>query len=100
MSEDPGRGLSPLLAAGLGGFREFEDVRMDYRVAQASLEARMAWEKGGLSAALRIPDPASPGSFLRVEETSAGIRISSAYIPPGDATQVSFLVPMEPMERR
>ena len=93
LSEDPGQGLNPLLAKGLGGFREFENVRMTYLVALAGLDARIAWEEGGLSAARRIRDPAQPGSFLQVEESPEGVRITSAHVSAGETTPASFVFP-------
>lgn len=93
LSGDPGRGLSPLLAQGLEGFRQFEDARMSYLVALAGLDARLAWEQGGVSAVRRIPDPAKPGAFLTVEEIPEGLRILSVHIPSGKTTPVSYVLP-------
>ena len=93
LSGNPGAGLTPLLAQGLGGFKEFEAIRQAYRVTQAALDARIALEEGGVNAARRIPDPSRSGSFLQVEETESGIRISSFYIPEGQTNGLSFLVP-------
>ena len=93
LSGNPGAGLTPMLAQGLGGFKEFEATRQAYRVTQAALDARIALEEGGINAARRIPDPARSGSFLQVEETESGIRISSFYTPEGQTNALSFLVP-------
>jgi len=93
LSGDPGAGLTPLLAQGLGGFKEFEAIRQTYLVTQAALDARIALEEGGLNAARQIPDPARSGAFLLVEETASGIRISSFYTPEGQTNPMSFLVP-------
>jgi len=98
LSADPGAGLSPTLALGLGGFQDFERVRIEYLVTQAALDARIALEEKGLSAAGEIPDPALPGSRLRVEKSPEGVRISSRYVPPGKTNALSFLVPA-PVER-
>jgi len=94
LTAEPGRELGPLLAQGLGGFREFEDVRMKYLVARAGLEARIAWQSNGPIAARRIADPARPGSFLKLEESPQGIRLTSAHIPLGQAEPVSYFIPL------
>ena len=93
LSEDPGQGLSPLLAKGLGGFLAFENVRMNYLVALSALDARIALEQGGLEAARRVPDPARPGAFFQAEKTEGGVRLSSAYVPQGKTDALSFFVP-------
>lgn len=93
LSHDPGRDLSPPLAGELAAFREFEDVRMGYLVGLAALEVRIFLGKGDSSAARRIPDPARPGSFLRVEDKPEGVQVASAFIPTGESAPVSFLLP-------
>lgn len=93
LSEDPGQGLNPLLAKGLGGFLAFESVRMNYLVALSALEARIALEREGLEAARGVPDPARPGSFFQAEAKPEGVLLSSAYIPPGKTNALSFFVP-------
>lgn len=93
LSGDPGQGLDPFLAQGLGGFRAFENVRMNYLVALAVLDARIAWEAGDLSAARRIPDPAQPGAFLQVVEKPEGVRITSAHVPFGETNPVFWQIP-------
>ncbi len=94
LSGEPGAGLSPTLAQGLGGFRDFERVRMEYLITQGALEARIALEEGGLPAARRIPDPARPGSFLTIEKSPEGLRVSSRYVPPGGTNSLSFIFPV------
>lgn len=94
LSGDPGAGLSPTLAQGLGGFQDFEKVRMEYLITQRALDARIALEEGGLPAALRIPDPARPGSLLMIEKSPEGLRVSSRYIPPGETNSLSFIFPV------
>lgn len=94
LSGDPADGLSPTLAQGLGGFQDFEKVRMKYLITQAALDVRIALEEGGLSAARRIPDPARPGSFLVVEQSPAGIRVSSRHVPEDGTDGLSFLLPL------
>ena len=96
LSGDPGTGLAPLLAQGIDGFREFENTRATYLLTQAALDARIAIEKNGLEAARQIPDPTVPGTFLQVEKTDEGIRISSSLVPKGETNPVSFLVPPPP----
>jgi len=93
LSEDPGQGLNPVLAKGLGGFLAFESVRMNYLVALSALDARLALAKGGLEAVQAVPDPAKPGSFFQVESTEGGVLFTSAYVPAGKTNSLSFLVP-------
>ena len=96
LSEDPGQGLHPLLAKGLGGFLAFENVRMSYLVTLAALDARIAVEEGGWEAARRVPDPAKPGSFFQAENTEEGLRLTSAFVPKGTTNALSFLLPAPP----
>lgn len=93
LSGDPGQALESLLAQGLAGFRAFENVRMNYLVALSALDARIAWEKGGLAAARQVPDPARPGSFWTVAETPEGPRITSAHVPEGETSPASYRLP-------
>ena len=64
----PGFGLSPTLQAGLAGLQEFEQVRLRYLVILAILDARQRVLASGAEAAARLPDPAQPGTFLRVKQ--------------------------------
>ena len=93
LSGNPGVGLSPLLAQGLGGFLEFEATRSAYLVTQAALDARISWEQAGIEAVRKIPDPARPGSFFRVEESDEGVRLFSSLVRAGDTNNLSFLFP-------
>ena len=93
LSGDPGAKLSPLLAQGLGGFTDFEKTRTTYLFIQATLDARIALEKGGLEAARRIPDPTRPGAFLQAESTPEGVRIATPYLSEGETNAMSFMLP-------
>lgn len=100
LAQNPGAGLAPWLAQGLGGFEEFEAIRMRCLLARSTLTARIALAQGGLPTARRLPDPARPDGFLGIEEVPGGFRVSSAYLRPGDTNAWSVLVPPAPAVSR
>lgn len=100
LAQNPGIGLAPWLAQGLGGFEEFEATRMRCLLTRSVLEARILLNQGGWVAARRLPDPARPGAWLQIEEVAGGLRVSSAYLRPGDTNAWSVLVPPVPTASR
>ena len=93
---DPGAGLSPTLQAGLGGLREFEQVRLRYQVTLAMLEARQKVLSSGLEAATRVPDPAQPGDFLMINQGEEFLSISSKFrIPDASTNGMTIAFPSE-----
>jgi hypothetical protein len=59
--------------------KKFETTQMEYQVALAFLKASAAYRTAGIEGMRTIPDPARPGSYLAVTNSTNGITISSAY---------------------
>ena len=78
LAGDLGSGLSPALKGALKGMSDFEATVIQYQVSLAFLQASAAFRKSGLEGMRAIPDPARPGSFLTVTNSSDGITLSSA----------------------
>ena len=76
---NPNEGLSPALKGALKGMREFEKTALEYQVSVAFLRASAAYRKSGVSGMQTIADPARPGSFLTVTNSTNGITLSSAF---------------------
>ena len=74
-------GLSPALKGALKGMREFEKTALEYQVSLAFLQASAAYRKSGAAGMRNIPDPARPGSFLMVTNSTNGMTLSSAFQP-------------------
>lgn len=83
LSGNPGSGLSPLLANGLGGFQFFEQTRSDYLVAKGALDVRFLLQTQGAEAARKVPDPLLAGSFFQLEETEGRLVTFCSYTPTG-----------------
>ena len=78
LAGDLNDGLSPALRDALEGMREFEETTMRFQVSLAFLQASAGYRTLGLEGMRNIPDPARPGSFLTVTNSSTGITLSSA----------------------
>jgi hypothetical protein len=89
----PGTGLPPMLSKGLGGFKDFENVRTLFLITRAVVEVKIALEQGGVEAARTVPDPSRPGSFFLAEPVPSGVRVSSSYIPAGKNEALSWIIP-------
>jgi hypothetical protein len=76
---NPEGGLCLALRGSLDGMKKFETTQMEYQVALAFLKASAAYRATGIEGMRTIPDPAKPGSFLAVTNSTNGITISSAY---------------------
>ena len=81
LSGDLDKGLNPALRESLKGMQEFEQTTMQYRVALAFLQASAGYRRSGLEGMRKIPDPARPGSFLTVTDSTNGMTLSSAFQP-------------------
>jgi len=79
LTGDLGSGMNPALQGALKGMAEFEQVQMRYQVSLAFLQASAAYRKSGVEGMRNIPDPARPGSFLSVTNSTNGITLSSAF---------------------
>ena len=77
LSGNIGDGLNPVLREALAGMQEFEEKTAEYRVALAFLQASAGYRKSGVEGMKNIPDPARPGSFLRVTTSTNTITLSS-----------------------
>ena len=72
-------GISPALQGSLEGIQDFEKTTLEYQVSLAFLQASAAYRKSGVEGMRNIPDPARPGSFLTITDSTNGITLSSAF---------------------
>ena len=93
LSGNPGSGLSPLVAAGLGGFQAFEQTRSDYLVARGALDVRILLQTQGAEAARKVPDPLLRGAFYQLEETEDRLATFCSYTPAGYGEPVRIRLP-------
>ena len=93
LSGNPGFGLSPLLADGLGGFQAFEQTRSDYLVARGALDVRILLQTQGAEAARKVPDPLLRGAFYQLEETEDRLATFCSYTPAGYGEPVRIRLP-------
>ena len=56
---------------------------MRFQVSLAFLQASAAYRKTGIEGMRSIADPARPGSFLAITNSTNGITLSSAFQPKG-----------------
>jgi hypothetical protein len=72
-------GISPALQGALEGIQDFEKTTLEYQVSLAFLQASAAYRKSGVQGMRSIPDPARPGTFLTVINSTNGITLSSVF---------------------